>query len=437
VNNSPFRLSVLFLVAICHLLSLACGRKKASVASRAVAVLLGLSTCLAASTRVPDLKALYDGHRWFALRDALDRTTPVFYRGAVACGFNDLHDCEKTLRSITRSKPRSEEATEARGLLLSLYHRAGRFGQALAEIDALLAAYPDNGSLKRARGLFGALGQYPDQSVARRQRSTIPYRMKGGNLFVPVSIRGHPASYIVDTGADFSLMSESEARRLGLAIHEGGASVTDITGGTMGVRTTVVDQLQVGATILRHIAFLVVGDDQQPFVDLAPDERGVLGIPVLLALEAFRWTADGAFEIDVPTARRDRREANVCFDGATPVTEGLVGDRRITMLVDTGAVGTQLWPTFAGEFAALLSQSGAAGTKRVTGVGHSVDVESITLPEVRLRIGGFDTVLRPANVLVSHTLPAGQRDHGNLGMDLLGQARSVTIDFRSMMLVLK
>ena len=233
------------------------------------------------------------------------------------------------------------------------------------------------------------------------------YRMKAGNLFVPVSIRGRPASYIVDTGANFSLMSESEAGRLGLAIHEGGASVTDITGGTMGARTTVVDELQVGATILRHIAFLVVGDDQQPFVDFAPDERGVLGIPVLLALEAFRWTADGAFEIDLPTPRRDRREANVCFDGATPVTEGLLGDRRITMHLDTGAIETRLWPKFAGDFAALLSQSGTAGTKRVTGVGHSVDVESITLPEVRLRIGGFDTVLRPADVLVSQTLPPG------------------------------
>ena len=44
---------------------------------------------LAASTGVPDLKALYDGHRWFALRDALDRTAPAFYRGAVACGLND------------------------------------------------------------------------------------------------------------------------------------------------------------------------------------------------------------------------------------------------------------------------------------------------------------------------------------------------------------
>lgn len=163
----------------------------------------------------------------------------------------------------------------------------------------------------------------------------------------------------------------------------------------------------------------------------------MLGIPVLLAFDAFRWTADGAFEIAVPTPRRHLREANVCFDGATPVTEARVGDRRVTMHLDTGAIGTHLWPRFATDFAAFLSRSGVPGTKRVTGVGHSVDVESTILPELTLRIGGLDTVLRPAHVLATQATAAGQRDHGNLGMDLLGQARSVTIDFRSMTLWLK
>lgn len=407
------------------------------MANRAVVLLLGLSACLAVPQSVPDWKALYDGHRWFELRDAVERTAPALYRGAVACSFNDVAECERTLRSLIRSNPRSEDAVEARGLLLHLYQRAGHFGRALAEIDALLAGDPGNDGLKSARSLFVTLGQYPVQSVATRQRSTIHHRMKGGNLFVPVSIRGRAASYMVDTGANFSLMSESEARRLGLAIVEGGASVTDITGGRIGARTTVVDELQVGATRLRHVAFLVVSDQQQPFVDLGPDERGVLGIPVLLAFDAFRWTADGAFEIAVPTPRRHRREANVCFDGAMPVTEARFGDRRITMHLDTGAIGTHLWPRFATDFAMFLSRSGVPGTQRVTGVGHSVDVASITIPDLTLQIGGLDTVLRPAHVLATQATAAGQRDHGNLGMDLLGQARSVTIDYRSMRLDLK
>jgi hypothetical protein len=73
----------------------------------------------------------------------------------------------------------------------------------------------------------------------------------------------------------------------------------------------------------------------------------------------------------------------------------------------------------------------------VTGVAHSVDVQSIDVPELMLRIGGFETMLRPAHVLVDDTTVAGQRGHGNLGLDLLRQARTTTFDFRSMTLALK
>ena len=107
--------------------------------------------------------------------------------------------------------------------------------------------------------------------------------------------RGHGRELLADerVGGQTTRAHDSRGRR----------RVTDITGGTMGARTAVADELQVGETRLRHVAFLVVRDDQQPFVDLAPDERGVLGLPALLAFEAFRWTADGAFEIAFPAPR--------------------------------------------------------------------------------------------------------------------------------------
>ena len=143
----------------------------------------------------------------------------------------------KTVCDPSSGPPRNPRTLPKRADCSSLYHRSAEFSRALAEIDALLSGDSDNDSLKSARGLFAALAQHSDQSVARRQRSTIRYRMNAGNLFVPISIRGRAGSYIVDTGANFSVMSESEAKRLGLAIHEGGASVTDITGGTIGART--------------------------------------------------------------------------------------------------------------------------------------------------------------------------------------------------------
>ncbi len=65
-------------------------------------VLLALTqTCPATDNDTPDLKSLYDSQRWFELRDSLAKSTaPVFYQGAVACAFNDLHRCEKKLALV-------------------------------------------------------------------------------------------------------------------------------------------------------------------------------------------------------------------------------------------------------------------------------------------------------------------------------------------------
>ena len=55
-----------------------------------------------------------------------------------------------------------------------------------------------------------------------------------------------------------------------------------------------------------------------------------------------------------------------------------------------------------------------------------------TLPELKLRAGGFDYVLRPAQVLPPD--PRVERDAYTVraGMDLLAQPRRITLDFRSM-----
>ena len=83
----------------------------------------------------------------------------------------------------------------------------------------------------------------------------------------------------------------------------------------------------------------------------------------------------------------------------------------------------------------LLAAQGGKGTVRVTQFGGSYERDVIVLPELALRIGGLETWLKPANVF---SRPVGDdRWHGNLGMDVLTQAKTVTIDFRSMSIGLK
>jgi hypothetical protein len=57
--------------------------------------------------------------------------------------------------------------------------------------------------------------------------------------------------------------------------------------------------------------------------------------------------------------------------------------------------------------------------------------DSVLLPAVTLTVGGHDVNLKPAHVLVKQSSDTSSWAAGNLGMDLLNQARAVTLDFHT------
>jgi predicted aspartyl protease len=393
----------------------------------------------AANSQNAELKSLYEAHQWFKLRDAVQaKRASAFYRGVIASAFNDVEQAEKNLKFFIKSAPESEQVSEARALLIYIYQRAGHYRQAFSEIERALAVKPDNAGLKNARALFSTLSQYPEQSVVEHRFSRIRYRMKGGNMFIPVEVNLKSANYVVDTGANFSLISEAEAKRLGLTIHEsGGSRMGDSAGARVDVRIAVADQLTVGNIRLRHVSFFVVRDDQQPFIDLPSGERGVLGLPVLLAFQTLRWKQEGTFEIGFAPGSRKGTKPNLCFEGSNLIFEGEFRQSHINMFLDTGATRTRVLPLFAKEFATFINEFGRKGSDRVTGVSGSLEVDVITLPELALRISGFAAVLAPAQVLLKDTTSDSRWWHIWGGLDLLNQARVVTVDLKSMRLDLE
>jgi len=400
--------------------------------------LLVIAPCFAADQRAAEFKTLYDSHDWFQLRGAVRAgKAPAFYQGVMACAFNHLKDCEGSLRFAIQSAPQSDEAYKAHEVLDYAYQRAGDYRRAFSEVNELLKAKPDAADVQNARNFYAGFSRYPDQTVTASRASKVPYRIDDGNMFIPVTINGKSANYMIDTGANLSTISESEAKRLGMTIHGMTAKGYDATGGEVAFRTAVADRLQVGNFRLRNVAFLVIGDDQQVFVGTAQDQRGILGLPVLLALQTVRWRRDGTFEVGVQLKTNGVRTPNLCFEGGDMVTQAEFGKRKISLQVDTGAETTRLWPSFARDFASVVDPFRKNDSTEVGGAGRSVQLESIQVPEVALRVGGTAVLLHPASVLLKPTTDASQWRHGNLGLDLLNQARAVTIDFKAMTLTLE
>lgn len=104
-----------------------------------------------------DLKSLYDEHRWFELRDAIQgQNAPPLYKGAGASAFNDTKAAEKYLNEVIRLSPNSATASDARDMLVDLYGRTGRYRDALHELDQSLTITPGRADLSNAHALFAA-----------------------------------------------------------------------------------------------------------------------------------------------------------------------------------------------------------------------------------------------------------------------------------------
>ena len=389
-----------------------------------------------------DLESLYESREWFKLRDAVRaRNAPAFYRGAVACGFGNLQEARQQFKSVIKSAPKSEKAYQSCNMLAYLYFRTGRYRHALKEIDQMLRIRPDNASDQAGRKLFTALSQSAEQSVTRRRASKLPYEVKIGNPFISLSVNGNAVKYMLDTGANISVMSESEAKRVGLTLHQVPAGASKIQGSSgaqsqSSYRIAVAEQVVVGKFRLSDVAFLVLPDDQEPWIDLRPGERGALGISILHAFRTMRFSNDGIFEIGFPS-KHQVQQSNLCFQDAYPIVEAALSTRRLRLALDTGAAETHLTVRFAKEFEGLLDQAGKKSTRDVLGVDGSRRIEAVTLQELRFQLGGFNTLLRPAQVPLSTTNPDIDDFHGLLGWDLLSQARSITLDFESMTLALE
>jgi predicted aspartyl protease len=390
--------------------------------------------CFGGASDEVSLKALYGGHRWFELRDAVAKGgAPLFYHGAVACAFNDLHRCEKQLASVIKSQPKSDQALQAHRLLTHAYLRQGKYREALTQADAVLALKPGDSDVQGDRPLLAVLSESPEQRVSHRQFTSVHLEDAG----LPISINGMRATYWIDTGANVSAISQAEAKRYGLRVLAAPVKIGDVTGTRFDSQVAVADEVSIGSIRLKHVAFLVLSDRQPPFDQSPPGQGGLIGLPVLLALQRVVWRSDGEFEIGSKATNKTARHADLCFDGQHPIAQVQYEGRTLAFTLDTGATNTDLYPPFAEMFPELLRTAATTDSYKMEGAGGAKTLNASVVPSLPLSIGGFPVVLKPAGILREFTLENSKFFYGNLGIDLLQQAHKTTFDFRAMTLTLE
>jgi hypothetical protein len=303
------------------------------------------TTNLLVCAEEPDkLQEAYRGNHVFALRAAVQQSAASeFYKAAVEASTNQVPLAVEHLRSVIAADPNSNDADQAHDLLANLFFRNGRYRDGLKEIEAALKEHPDAEDAKNMLPLAKALGKMPAMQVASRKASKL--KIEPGSTFLPLKLNGKEARFFFDTGAGFSVLTEAEVKELGLVAETVNSTMGDSSGkGVAGFRVALVKDVTIGGLHLRNVPFLVFSDEGEPWNSLPLNRRGIIGLPILLAMRTLRWSPAGAFEFAFPAGSLNGANGNMLFHNSNPVIDVRVDGKHLDFTLDTGAVDTDLNP---------------------------------------------------------------------------------------------
>jgi predicted aspartyl protease len=383
-----------------------------------------------AQTTDETFRPLATTHRWFELRAAASARSSPLIRGALAAAFNDPATAEPLLLGVIRDQPRSDAADDAYALLAYVYLRTGQYERFATLYQAWAAALPQSATVRAERENFEKYRGRPNQINGPRRRSVLRHD-PSGYLALPVSVDGRTDSFIYDTGAFQSAVTERAAKKLGLAIQDDRRTLTDLSGTRTEFRTAVAKEVRLGAMTFRDVSFAVI----TPGGALADAEFGIIGLPIIVAMGGVEWSNSGTAEFGGPRPV-SRGEPNLVFDGGRLVLRASVLGRDVRTTLDTGANSTDLNANFADMFPDVIA-SGARGSAALNGVGGTQTFASVELPQLVFTIGSRAVTLRPAVVTMQRNATAGgECCVGNAGHDLLKQVPGFTLDLSAMTLQL-
>ncbi|MFS2108043.1 TIGR02281 family clan AA aspartic protease [Sphingomonas sp. Sphisp140] len=364
-------------------------------------------------------------------------------KGIIANRDNRLDEAARLLPPCLAvlERARSPRAQEAFETLLDTYRRRGEYEREYRLIVRWLAAHEDRNDpdkladLRNELGTAAMLRDLSRPSATGSRVATLRSHLNVlGTRNVDLTVGGITLPWMIDTGANYSVVSESAARRMHLAVRDASYQVAGTTGHSVPTRIGVIDRLPVGGIILRNVVVIVVPDAALRIRPPGRDYQieAILGYPALVQLGRFRIDPDGTFAID-REAPLLRSGARLYMNQLTPLAEVEIAGRKSLLSVDTGANWTTLYASYAARF---VDRAGLWSKKRDTslGLGGSFEGDVAVEPQLTFTAGAATVIEHDVAVTLDGDKAAPIL--GNLGQPGLTAKGSYTFDFRSMRLLL-
>ncbi len=276
--------------------------------------------------------------------------------------------------------------------------------------------------LQQTHAVASALENAAPQVRANFAVGSVPVtRDKAGLARVPVTINGTARALVFDTGANFSVVMESEAKVLGIRIIGNTAGIGSVTQTSTPSKIGLADRLTIGGVTFANAVFLVLPDASLTFAGGAYTIPGIVGYPVIAQLERVSVGRDaaGTEQVAWQASAGTRGTRDLYVNGLTPNFLVRVADGPLALFaLDTGANHSSFRP------ALLIAQPDLGkdardATARIGSAGGVVNVKTRQIPTVRLRADEVE--VRLTDIAVSDEADTDDVTiKGRLGQDVLG-----------------
>jgi len=409
-----------------------------------LAVALGtLSLCGPAHADVgAEYARLYAAHDFFDLAAMVaadpskDSEQKRFYSAAVLSAFNQPTAANKLIDTLLTQNIDTALMPFLLQMRMENDRRLYDYAGALDAERTLIDLYERKGDPRLADAqntakLLGALSDAAAQKAKRSGDSHIILAQDGkAGYCIPVTVGVDPC-YILDSGANYSTLTRSEAERLKLQIIPAGVQVTSSHGTQVPADVAVAPSLLLGNIQYNNVAFLVMPDSAFTFPDFSIP--GILGYPIFAGMEAV--TIRHGHVIDVPKLINTRRVDDIALDGNDILTQVMVGDHTVLCRVDTGSDHTVFYKSYYDQYKDEVDKAGKAHNVHSGAAGGIKTYPSIRLHSMDITVAGRPVKLQNVDVFTAKTVSQDYLQC-NLGQDAFRDYKSYTINLAAMSLTL-
>jgi hypothetical protein len=393
--------------------------------------------CFAQTDKHAD--SLLANKQYFLLRDYADKNNH-YYNAFLYNFFNNPAASNKEIATVFSSYGKQLTSQNRIALIkLQIDNDLKRYlyKEAYLNSTKLLRQYkkelPEDDAEDIANSLiiWKSLQAIPPQRTLIAKDIRINYKRDAASLItLPVDFDNYSDDYVFDTGANLSVITESNARKANLEMMADTFLVTAITGIKVKAQAGVARTFKIGDIIVHNAVFMIFPDSTLSFAGGQYKINGIIGFPIIEQLKEIRISQKGY--IDVPLKPGHLSSANFGLDELTPVVNIGYKNTMHPFTFDTGAQITFFNEPFYTAYKAEIESAGKEQDMKVGGAGGSISVKSYLVPQLVLSLNGKTAILKNSSI---KTTSSGENDkyyYGNLGQDVFSQYDELLINFKDM-----